>query len=358
MAYELRIWFAVSIISLALQSLVHGKPQVPCYFIFGDSLVDNGNNNALQTIEKVNYLPYGIDFPEGPTGRFCNGRNLADIIGQLLGFDRFIQPFATAKGWDILMGVNYGSGGAGIRDETGQQLGDRISMNKQLQNYQTTISHIANLLGSKKAAAKYLNKCLYSVAMGSNDYISNYLMPQIYPSSSLYTPEQYATVLIQQYSQQLRTLYKYGARKVTIFGLGLIGCTPGEIGSHGTNGSACVDMINNDVKLFNDQFKCLVDDLNKDLPDAQFIFINVTQISSGDPSVIGITVTNAPCCTVSPTTGKCVANQVPCNNRSMFEFWDAFHPTEIANVLVGSRAYNAQTPLDAYPLDIRRLAQL
>ncbi|KAI8000193.1 GDSL esterase/lipase, partial [Camellia lanceoleosa] len=43
-------------------------------------------------------------------------------MGQLLGFDKFIQPFATARGWDILMGVNYGSGGAGIRDETGQQL--------------------------------------------------------------------------------------------------------------------------------------------------------------------------------------------------------------------------------------------
>ncbi|GJX62468.1 probable glycosyltransferase [Tanacetum coccineum] len=26
---------------------VQGKPQVPCYFIFGDSLVDKGNNNRL-----------------------------------------------------------------------------------------------------------------------------------------------------------------------------------------------------------------------------------------------------------------------------------------------------------------------
>ncbi|GJT02996.1 probable glycosyltransferase, partial [Tanacetum coccineum] len=26
---------------------VQGKPQVPCYFIFGDSLVDNGNNNSI-----------------------------------------------------------------------------------------------------------------------------------------------------------------------------------------------------------------------------------------------------------------------------------------------------------------------
>ena len=30
---------------------------------------------------KVNYQPYGIDFPAGPTGRFTNGRNIGDIIG-------------------------------------------------------------------------------------------------------------------------------------------------------------------------------------------------------------------------------------------------------------------------------------
>ena len=58
-----------------------GEPQVPCYFIFGDSLVDNGNNNLLPTIAKANYPPYGIDF-DGPTGRFCSGRNMADFIGR------------------------------------------------------------------------------------------------------------------------------------------------------------------------------------------------------------------------------------------------------------------------------------
>ncbi|KAI5556991.1 hypothetical protein BDE02_18G071600 [Populus trichocarpa] len=35
-------------------------PQVPCYFVFGDSLFDNGNNNYLSTPAKVNYLPYGM----------------------------------------------------------------------------------------------------------------------------------------------------------------------------------------------------------------------------------------------------------------------------------------------------------
>ncbi|MFS7904681.1 putative triacylglycerol lipase [Helianthus anomalus] len=102
--------------------LANCDPQVPCYFIFGDSLMDNGNNNHLLTQAKVNFPPYGIDFPDGPTGRFTNGRNTADVIAQLLGFDKFIPPFAIAKGGEILTGVNYASGAAGIRAETAEHL--------------------------------------------------------------------------------------------------------------------------------------------------------------------------------------------------------------------------------------------
>lgn len=51
-------------------------------FVFGDSLVDNGNNNNLKTLAKANYYPYGIDFYQGTTGRFCNGRLLIDMLGK------------------------------------------------------------------------------------------------------------------------------------------------------------------------------------------------------------------------------------------------------------------------------------
>lgn len=64
--------------------VVIGNPRVPCLFIFGDSLVDNGNNNDLETQAKANYKPYGIDFPEGVSGRFTNGRTIADMIGSFL----------------------------------------------------------------------------------------------------------------------------------------------------------------------------------------------------------------------------------------------------------------------------------
>lgn len=39
---------------------------------------------------------------------------------EFLGFDKPISPFVTAKGSEIQKGVNYGSGGAGILDETGE----------------------------------------------------------------------------------------------------------------------------------------------------------------------------------------------------------------------------------------------
>ncbi|KAK3007488.1 hypothetical protein RJ639_014610, partial [Escallonia herrerae] len=124
MACRVEPWFLLfaMLCALDLHVDVDGEPQVPCYFIFGDSLADNGNNNPLPSFAKSNYPPYGIDFVDGPTGRFTNGRTAYDIIGELLGFANRIPPFATARDQDILRGVNYASGAAGIRDETGQHV--------------------------------------------------------------------------------------------------------------------------------------------------------------------------------------------------------------------------------------------
>ncbi|XP_060200196.1 GDSL esterase/lipase At1g29660-like [Lycium barbarum] len=150
------------------------------------------------------YLPYGVDFADGPTGRYTNGRNMADLLAEHLGFDHYIPPFASATGDELLQGVNYASGYAGIRNETGSHVGDRIYLGKQLQNHKVTISRIADLLGNAPSAKKYLNKCLFIVGIGNNDYINNFLLPDIYPTSHLYRPSQYAKILIEQYSHQLK----------------------------------------------------------------------------------------------------------------------------------------------------------
>jgi hypothetical protein len=55
---------------------------MPPMFIFGDSLVDAGNNNYIVSLSKANYPPNGIDFAgHQATGRYTNGRTIADILG-------------------------------------------------------------------------------------------------------------------------------------------------------------------------------------------------------------------------------------------------------------------------------------
>ncbi|XP_057430135.1 GDSL esterase/lipase At1g29670-like [Lotus japonicus] len=359
--------FIIVVLIVCLWSItttgVGAEPQVPCFFSFGDSLVDNGNNNRISSIARADYRPYGIDFPTGPTGRFSNGKTAVDVIGELLGFDGYIPPYATARGQDILMGVNYASAAAGIREETGQQLGARITFRGQVQNYQRTVSQLINLLGDENTTANYLSKCIYSIGMGSNDYLNNYFKPLFYSSSRNYTPKQYANVLIQAYAQQLKVLYNYGARKMVLFGIGPIGCSPNALAQSGGDGRTCVARINSANQLFNNGLKSLVDQLNNQLPDANFIYINAYDIFQdiiSNASSYGFRVTDAGCCGTGRNNGQitCLPLQAPCMNRDEFLFWDAFHPTEAGNSVIGGRAYSAQYESDAYPFDIRSLAQM
>ncbi|KAJ7947210.1 GDSL esterase/lipase family [Quillaja saponaria] len=358
------VYMMVVMVVLSMWNIgIRAEPQVPCYFIFGDSLVDNGNNNQLSSLAKANYLPYGIDFQGGPTGRFSNGKTTVDVIAELLGFDGYIPPYTSARGQGILRGVNYASAAAGIREETGQQLGARISFSGQVQNYKNTVSQVVNIFGNEGQAANYLSKCIYSIGLGSNDYLNNYFMPGFYSSSRQFTPAQFADVLIQQYTQQLRNLYNYGARKMVLFGVGQIGCSPNALAQNSPDGRTCVQRINSANQIFNGRLKSLVDQLNNQLTDARFIYIDsygIFQDVINRPSSFGFRVTNAGCCGVGRNNGQitCLPLQPPCPNRREYLFWDAFHPTEAGNTIVGRRAYSAQSASDAYPIDIRRLAQI
>ncbi|XXG90344.1 hypothetical protein AAC387_Pa12g2130 [Persea americana] len=365
MASVLSQLWAIVVVFLVL-NLLHGvrpDPQVPCYFIFGDSLVDNGNNNGIASLARANYQPYGIDFPNGPTGRFCNGRTTVDVIAELLGFDNYIPPYTTARGEEILTGVNFASAAAGIREETGRQLGGRISMSGQVRNYQTTVAEVVTILGDEETAANYLSQCIHTVGMGSNDYLNNYFMPAFYSSGRQYTPEQFADLLIQQYSEQLRSLYNFGARKVAVIGVGLIGCSPSELAQYSSDGVTCVARINSAIRIFNSKLATLVEDLNDSLDSAKFTYINgyhIVEAILQRASSYGFTVRNTGCCGVGRNNGQitCLPLQTPCQNRDEYVFWDAFHPTEAFNVIFARRAYSAESSSDAYPVDIRGLAQL
>ncbi|GMI74204.1 hypothetical protein like AT1G29660 [Hibiscus trionum] len=268
---------------LNLQNWANARPQVPCYFIFGDSISDSGNNNDLSSSAKANYLPYGIDFSRGPTGRFTNGRTMHDFIVKLLGFKDYMPPFAESEGKNILNGVNYASGAAGIRDETGQHRGGRIPFNEQIKNHKTIISRIRSLMRNDSATKSLLSRCIYSVQIGNNDYINNYFKPELYGTQRRYSQQEYATLLVQQLSGQLKSLYDAGARKFAVYGLGLFGCTPYAVSVYGTHGSICVKKVNMGATLFNNRLKPMLHQLNTNLTGAKFTYLN----PSGNPAAFG-----------------------------------------------------------------------
>lgn len=55
----------------------------PATFVFGDSLVDVGNNNYIFTLASADHKPYGIDRTDKvATGRFCNGKIIPDLVSK------------------------------------------------------------------------------------------------------------------------------------------------------------------------------------------------------------------------------------------------------------------------------------
>ncbi|WRX29979.1 hypothetical protein QQP08_022466 [Theobroma cacao] len=108
----------LALLICSTKALVKLPPNetVPAVIVFGDSIVDAGNNNDLSTLIKCNFLPYGQDFDGGvPTGRFCNGKIPSDIIAKEMGVKdtvpAYLDPTLTPQ--DLLTGVTFASGGTG-----------------------------------------------------------------------------------------------------------------------------------------------------------------------------------------------------------------------------------------------------
>ncbi|KAF5960715.1 hypothetical protein HYC85_001924 [Camellia sinensis] len=364
-----------------LPSPSSSTPQFTAMFAFGDSLTDNGNNNYLSSIAKANYVPYGVDFYEGPSGRFSNGRTIIDylayflekyyfittiqlhcqnfvFVGDLLQIPSYLPAYANplATGRNILNGVNYASAAAGILEETGRNLGERFSLSQQVQNFENTLNQLKNQM-SEQELREYLKKALVVMILGSNDYLNNYLVPYTYPTSFIYNATAYADLLIQRYARQILALNSLGLRKFLLGGIGPLGCIPNQLATGLAPTGKCVAYVNNIVGMFNTRLRSLVDQLNsKHYPDAIFAFGN-TFGAFGD-------ILNNP--TAYGKTSKIhilwyVAFGFELNRiynhfqQNQYVFWDAFHPTQAANEILARKAYSGP-PSDCYPINVQQMA--
>ena len=86
----------------------------------------------------------------------------------------------------------------------------------------------------------------------------------------------------------MQRLYNLGGRKFVVAGLGRMGCIP-SILAQGTDGK-CSEEVNQLILPFNTNVKTMISNLNQNLPDAKFIYIDITHMLEdiiANPAIYG-----------------------------------------------------------------------
>ncbi|KAF8399224.1 hypothetical protein HHK36_015089 [Tetracentron sinense] len=335
------------------------NPLAPALYVFGDSLFDSGNNNLLPTFAKADYLPYGVDFIDGVTGRFTNGKTVADIIAELLGLP-FAPPYMGLRISETLTGFNYASGSCGILVETGSQFGKCLNLDEQIDMFQRTVEvDLPRQFQSSKQLSEYLSKSIFLISTGSNDYINNYLEPNLFDSNKHYSPQSFAQLLIDRLPHHFERLYKLGARKIIMFEIGPIGCIPTFTRELKPKGQ-CDEESNQLVSYFNDRLPAMLKRLTSNLQGATFVLAEANGLAYDvirNPSSYGFTDTRNPCCIAGRNgTWPCIPGLPSCSNADKHFFWDAYHLTEAACSVVGNRCFNGSSL--CFPINIQQLVQV
>ncbi|XP_057769800.1 GDSL esterase/lipase 7-like [Salvia miltiorrhiza] len=328
------------------------EPLAPALYVMGDSLVDSGNNNFLPTVAKANFPPYGINFDgRRSTGRFTNGRTVADFIAEFVGLP-YAPPYLSIRrlveSEQAITGLNFASGSCGILPQTGADLGKCLSFPEQVELFEKTVKEdLPRYYKKSEEISDYLAKSLFVISIGSNDYINNYLN-DLHDTSKRYSPQSFATLLITNLSQQLQRLYGLGARKVLAFEIGPIGCIPSITRQIQHNGP-CVEDINQLVVLFNNQLAAMLQNLTSTLQHSSFILGHVNGLgydAAISPSKYGLSDSSNPCCvTWLNGTSGCIPGlgALACKQPDKHYFFDAFHLTESLYKHIATLCFNSSS---------------
>ncbi|GMY25004.1 GDSL esterase/lipase At5g03820-like [Fagus crenata] len=322
-------------------SVVHGDPLVPALNIFGDSVVDVGNNNGLYTLVKANFPPYGRDFVHHrPTGRFCNGKLATDFTAEFLGFTSYPPAYLSqeATGKKLLTGANFASASSGFYDSTAQ-LYHSISLSQQLNNYKDYQTKVVNMIGTAKANSIF-SGAIHLLSAGSSDFIQNYYINPLLCRA--YSPDQFSDILIRSYSTFIQNLYGLGARRIGVTGLPPTGCLPAAITLFGAGSNQCVARLNQDAISFNKKLNSTSQSLQNKLPGLKLVVFDIYQPLLDmvtKPAENGFFESRRACCGTGTVETSLLCNaRSPgtCSNATGYVFWDGFHPSEAANqVLAG-----------------------
>ncbi|KAM0938712.1 putative triacylglycerol lipase [Dioscorea sansibarensis] len=308
---------------------------VPAIIVFGDSIVDPGNNNVIDTLVKCDFPPYGIDFVDQiPTGRFCNGRIPSDFIASKLGVKELLPAYLdpNLEPQELLTGVSFASGGAGY-DPITSQTAHVISMDDQLELYKEYQEKL-RAIGGNARAESILSKGLHVVCVGSDD-IANTYFPTLFRRLQYDIPS-YADLVVNYASSFFQGLIKLGARKIGVVGIPPIGCVPSQRTLAGGLFRECAPFHNQLAELVNSKLNQEIQRLGSIYQGTVLIYINIYDTLVDiiqNPNKYDFEVATNGCCGTGLLEVSILCNSLTsfvCANVSDHVFWDSYHPTERA----------------------------
>ncbi|XP_022890066.1 GDSL esterase/lipase LTL1-like [Olea europaea var. sylvestris] len=337
-SFYLTAWILLCLHFFTFSSITP-QAEARAFFVFGDSLVDNGNNNYLVTSARADSPPYGIDYPtRRPTGRFSNGFNIPDLIGEQMGLEPTLPYLSQIlNGENLLAGANFASAGVGILNDTGIQFLNIIRIWMQFNYFQQYQSRVSGLVGAEQTQ-RLVNEALVLISLGGNDFVNNYYLVPYSARSRQFSLPDFVNYLIVEYRKILLNLYDLGARRVLVTGTGPMGCVPAELAQRSRDGECAVE-LQRAAALYNPQLTAMLSSLNSDLGADVFIAANTFEMHMNfisDPQTYGFITSKIACCGQGPYNGfgLCTPISNLCPNRDVYAFWDAFHPTERANRII------------------------
>ncbi|XP_010273222.1 PREDICTED: GDSL esterase/lipase 5-like [Nelumbo nucifera] len=321
------------------------QPETPVpFFIFGDSILDPGNNNYINTTtqHQANFWPYGETFFEYSTGRCSDGRLISDFIAKYAKLP-MIPPYLQ-PGVQFNYGANFASAGAGALVETYQ--GEVIDLKTQLKYFEEMETSLRHKLGDAETK-KFLSRAVYLFSIGNNDYMSPFSTV-----SSMQETSQKELVgrVIGNLTAVIKEIHDRGGRKFAFLNMGPLGCLPGMRALAPGRKGGCLKDASHLAKLHNAAFSQLLLKLESQLDGFKYSNINlysyISQIME-HPTNYGFKEGITACCGSGPFRGiyscggrRGVKRYELCDKVSEYVWWDSFHPSERVYQLIAEQMWN------------------
>ncbi|KAJ6838956.1 GDSL esterase/lipase-like [Iris pallida] len=325
------------------------KPNFTATLFFGDSTLDTGNNNFIESAFRGNHFPYGLDFfpDRAATGRFSDGLIVPDLLTSALDIKPLSPPWLDQRlsDEDIRTGVNFASAGAGMDDLT-SAMSNTVPVSRQLVMFGEYVRRLKGVVGEGEGS-RILENALVVFSAGGNDVIFNYYDMPSRRRTEFATMSGYQDFLIGKYGDAVKNVYSHGCRRFILTGLPPIGCLPVQMTAatfSDPSARECIDEQMADTHGYNTKLQNLLPKLQQTLPGGKFAYLDITNTvldMFNDPAN-GFEETKRGCCgTGLIEMGPLCNHFTPlCENISSFAFFDAIHPTERVYKMVTEHIMN------------------